>query len=219
MSDASVDAPDYFAALLKEGRLESIAATAHASQSEAALAPAKSWQRSGSNRTRRVLRTHELEAQEREMPIVHWRTLRNLWCDYCLDAPGFARFARFVDEEVSPILPGHLAYVLCVAPRRGEPLALDMRPPSNQRLFTLGLFFGVPRAATDAIARLEAVHRRALELCLELGGRPYLHGLWGGRGGLSKERLSTIYGDTYRTLHRVRDRVDPLGILSPYALN
>jgi hypothetical protein len=153
------------------------------------------------------------------MPIDYWSNCRNLWCDYCLEPVGFLQFCRFVDAKIASTLPGHLAYVMSAAPRRGPPLALDMRPPADGRLFSVGLFYSVPLHDLAGIEKAVEMQRQALEECISLGGRPYLYGFWGGRSGVSSERLANLYGDGYHMLRRSRARVDPDGILNANALN
>ena len=149
------------------------------------------------------------------MPTEHWWTCRNLWCDYCFDAAGFASFCRFVDDELRGTLREHLAYVMCVAPSRQPSLALDMRPRTDRRCFSLGLFYSVPSGDECAVANVQQIHARALEVCVDLGGRPYLHGCSGGRHGLSGEQARALYGSAYDRLAHARARVDPHGILNP----
>jgi FAD/FMN-containing dehydrogenase len=218
MEDPAQEVPDYFSALAKDGEIQSICATAHASPEAAKGALARRWH-GMSAPGQRVIPRAELEAEERAMPLEYWSGCRNSWCDYCFDAAGFRTFCELVDARLAPDLLGHLAYVMAMAPPRGAPFALDMRRASERRLFSLGLFFAVPRADTRALARVDEMHRQALEACVALGGRPYLHGIWGGRQGLSSERLAELYGDSYRSLRRTRARLDPGGILNPNALN
>ena len=153
------------------------------------------------------------------MPLEYWRSCRNLWCDYCFTGPAFAQFAAFVDSDASSSLRDHLAYVMSIAPRQAEPFALDMRPASSEQLYSIGLFYSVPREDAAGVRRATECHVRALNECMRLGGRPYLHGLWGGAGGLSRSQLAAFFGDEYERLNRVRSRVDPLGILNPFALS
>jgi cytokinin dehydrogenase len=218
MEDPAAEVPDYFSALLKDGMLESVAATAHESESEAAGALDRVWQRGASDVTRYTSTRKQYEADERDMPVQYWWGCRNIWCDYCLDAEGFSNFARFADEHLWHVLRGHLAYVMCIAPRASAPYALDMRPKQDRRFFSLGLFFSVPGQNASDVQDALLVHRRALKLCIQLGGRPYLYGCWGGRYGLEPETLAMLYGSGYERLRRVRARVDPDGVLNPNAL-
>jgi FAD/FMN-containing dehydrogenase len=218
MEDPAAEVPDYFSALAKEGRLESICATSHASLEAARAALGQRWQGMCGFEPR-IIPIQEFEAEEREMPLSYWSMCRNSWCDYCFDAVGFSKFCEFVDANLAPDLGGHLAYVMCVAPPRGAPFALDMRRASETRLFSLGLFYAVPKADAGRFVAVREMHRRALEACVGLGGRPYLHGIWGGRQGLSSEKLSELYADSYLLLRRTRDGVDPGGILNPNAIN
>jgi FAD/FMN-containing dehydrogenase len=216
MEDLTQDAPDYFSALLKQGVLESNAATAHRSEAAARAALGRCWQRGAASLRHHALSSLEFEAEERAMPTEHWWTCANLWCDYCFDAAGFASFCSFIDEELRDTLVGHLAYVMCVAPRQRQPtLALDMRPRDDRRCFSLGLFYSVPREDERAVARVQQYQARALEVCVELGGRPYLHGCWGGRDGLSGKQARALYGSGYERIARARARVDARGILNP----
>ncbi len=215
MEDPAIEVPDYFFALLKHGVLHSTAATAHVSEPAARAALGACWQRSGAELRRYAMSTLDFEAEERAMPTEHWWTCRNLWCDYCFDATGFAAFCRFVDDELRGTLREHLAYVMCVAPSRQPALALDMRPRADRRCFSLGLFYSVPSTDEGAVANVQRIHARALEVCIELGGRPYLYGVSGGRDGLSGEQARALYGSAYDRLAHARARVDPHGILNP----
>jgi len=212
------DAPDYCSALAKGDRIESLLATAHETV-EAASRGLGSRPLIGRPQLRRELITvAQFEQEERRMPLGYWGTCRNLWCDYCFEAPAFLRFAAFVDAQLRGTLFGHLAYALSIAPRQGVPLALDMRPSATRQLFSLGLFYSVPAEDAAAVAQGLSCHQRALEACVALGGRPYLHGLWAGPHGLGAEQLRRIYGHTYQRLRSVRGRVDPAGILNPLAM-
>ena len=220
MTEQGAEPPDHLAVLIKGGRIEEFRATTHAEEAEALRAATVSNNRQGAlaaaggTEVRRgVMLADEFEASEREMPLAYWRQCRNLWCDYCLTPKNFLTFAGFIDKHASA-LRNHLGYVLCTAPRHGPPLALDMRPPSNGRLLSLGLFFSVPASDRPGLALARRVHEEALDLCLALGGRPYLHGLWGGAWGMSERSLDRCYGAGYQTLRRVQAQVDPLGVLS-----
>jgi hypothetical protein len=159
------------------------------------------------------------ERDERQMPLDYWRQCRNLWCDYCFEAPAFGKFAEFLDTAVAHTLVDHLVYVMCIAPRPGAELSLDMRPRSGNRLFSLGLFYSVLIDDQAGIAMAKAMHQLSLERCLELGGRPYLYGYWGGSNGLSSQLLHATFGAGYQNLLDVRGKVDPLGLLNAGALN
>ena len=210
---------DYCAALAKQGRLESFVASCHRVEPEARwqLEGLPTWRRAVCRRA--VVSVEQFESGERAMPLEFWSSCRNLWCDYCLDARAFPSFAAFVDAELSESLRGHLGYVMSIAPRRGVPLALDMRPPSEGQLYSVGLFYSVPRDDAAGVRRAMECHALALDACVALGGRPYLYGVWGGAGGLAAAQLRSIYGSAYERLLRVRRHVDPLGLLNPSALN
>jgi len=219
LADAQRPGPDYFCVLAKHGRLESFCAASYSTREEAesrGRAAGQEWGRAG---VPRVMRARDFERDDRRMPVDAWRGCRHLWSDYCFEGEAFVRFAEFIDRTLSESLREHIAYVLCAAPRVGEPFALDMRPASRQRLFSVGLFYSVPSQSVQAIEHARAAHRRALEQCLALGGRPYLYGLWGGRGGLSSSELQSFFGPSYARLRAARQRLDPAGILNPNALN
>jgi FAD/FMN-containing dehydrogenase len=219
MGDTTSEAPHQFSALLKDGVLTSFAATAHGTAREARNALGRDWLQGAFDLTYRTSTDEAFEADERRMPLEYWWSCRNYWSDYCFDAAGFVAFVDFVDRALWEGLRGHLAYVMCVAPPRLAPLALDMRRWSDRRQFTVGLFYSVP--ATDLVASKAAQQsqRHALDRCLELGGRPYLYGCAGGCDGLNSRALSLIYGSSFERLARIRAQVDPRGILNPCALN
>jgi FAD/FMN-containing dehydrogenase len=215
---SGTDAPDYFAALWKNGVLESTFATAHFSHAEAAAALGRNWQNKGGIE-HAIVPTRSFEAVERQMPLDHFGRCRNLWCDYAFDSVGFSRFCDFVDDELARDLPSHLAYVMSLAPRAGVSLALDMRPRSDTRSFSFGLFYSVPEGDAAGVARAAEAQRRALAVCSDLGGRPYLYGFWGGVGGLSMTQLSSFFPEGYPRLLRVRAEVDPHRILNPNSIH
>jgi FAD/FMN-containing dehydrogenase len=219
MTEGAAALPDYCSALAKQGKIESFVAFCHRSDREARQRLDALPESTASGARRAAISTEQFEAEERAMPLEYWRSCRNLWCDYCFTGPAFAQFAGFVDSELSASLRGHLAYVMSIAPRRGEPFALDMRPASNQQLYSIGLFYSVPKEDAAGVARAAECHVRALDECSRLGGRPYLHGLWGGASGLSRSQLTTLFGSEYERLNLVRRRVDPLGLLNPFALS
>jgi hypothetical protein len=152
------------------------------------------------------------------MPLEYWWRCRNYWCDYCFDAPGFVAFSEFVDTALLKGLQGHLAYALCVAPTRTS-FALDLRRWRDRRQYTLGLFYSVPVGDNEASDLALQNQRRALERCLELGGRPYLYGCCGGRNGLEQVTLEQVYGAPYLQLKQLRSQFDPLGLMNPNSLN
>jgi hypothetical protein len=211
--------PDDFRVLIKQGKLECFRATRHATPEQAQRAarmPDPAGLKPGE---RRVLEARDFERGERAMPVDLWRGCRQLWSDYCFEPGGFSRFARFIDAQLAGSLHLHLAYVLCLAPRNGAPLALDLRPRSAQRSFSVGLFYSVPKEHRSAIEHARQAQQSALAECLALGGKPYLHGLWGGREGLSARELEQIFGPGYSHSRALRERFDPGGILNPHALN
>ncbi len=219
MGDLNADVPEYFSALLRVGVLESTAATAHASEPAARRALGRRLYCGGTHVQHRVQSTRAFEQEERAMPGARWWRGRNLWCDYCFDAAGFASFCGFVDDELWDGLRGHLAYALCIAPARCPPLALDLRPRTDRRLFSLGLFYSMQPDDEIGIANAERSQARALEVCVALGGRPYLHGCWGGRDGLSFERARSLFGAGHERLSAWRARLDPCAILNPHGLS
>lgn len=210
---------DYCAALAKQGTIESFVARCHRSDAEARQHLDELPTFGLATAQRAVIPTERFEVSERAMPLERWRSCRNLWCDYCFDAEAFLRFAAFVDATLGTSIREHLAYVMSIAPRRGVPLALDMRPSSDRHVYSIGLFYSVPGDDAPAVRRARECHVLALDACIALGGRPYLYGLWGGAGGLAAAQLKAIYGSTYERLSRVRRRVDPLAILNRWALN
>jgi FAD/FMN-containing dehydrogenase len=211
--------PDDFRVLVKRGKLECFRATRHATREEAEQAARRRDDSWASGAERGVLEACAFERDERAMPLDAWQGCRHLWSDYCFEPDAFVRFASWVDAQLAGSLTMHLAYVLCLAPRSGEPLALDLRPRSSRRSFSVGLFFSVAREDREAIERARSAHASALSECLALGGKPYLHGLWGGREGLLASELDRIFGAGYRRARAVRERLDPSGILNPHALN
>jgi FAD/FMN-containing dehydrogenase len=218
-AEASACVPDDFRVLVKRGTLECFCATRHATRQAAewaAAGPVQEWSRGAA---RRVLEAGDFELGERTMPLAAWQGCRHLWSDYCFEPDAFVQFAAFVDAELTDSLAQHLAYVSCLAPRAREPFVLDLRQRSPQRSFSVGLFYSVPSHDVEAIERARKAHERALTECLCLGGKPYLHGLWGGRNGLSSGELARIFGPGYGRSREVRERLDPGGILNPYALN
>jgi FAD/FMN-containing dehydrogenase len=218
LADAEAPGPDYFCALAKDGLIESFGATCHALGRDAEQTP--SWQSScpWHAAERRILHVDDFERDHRNMPLELWRGCRHVWSDYCFEWPAFSHFAQFVDSELGHTLRGHLAYVLCSAPRTGPAHALDMRPAARSRLFSLGLFYSVPAADRLGIEQAVRAHASALDACRTLGGRPYVYGVWGGRAGLDRPELERFFGRGYAQLRAIRARVDPFGILNPNAL-
>jgi FAD/FMN-containing dehydrogenase len=224
ISEDAANPPDYCSALAKQGKIESFVAVCHRSEREArqqldALPESRLPESRASHARRAAISVERFEAEERAMPVEYWRSCRNLWCDYCFTGPAFAQFAAFVDSDLSSSIRGHLAYVMSIAPRRGEPFALDMRPAANEQSYSIGLFYSVPRDDSAGVRRATECHVRALSECMRLGGRPYLHGLWGGARGLSRSQLTALFGSPYERLNQVRSLVDPLGLLNPLALS
>jgi FAD/FMN-containing dehydrogenase len=219
LADAALPGPDYFCTLIKEGIIQTFCASSHASRREAMQDP--SWLARSPWQAARVQTLHagEFDGSDRHMPLERWHGCRHVWADYCFEWSGFARFAQFIDAELGENLREHIAYVICSAPRTGRSPSLDMRPSACGRLFSLGLFFSVPADDAPAIARVIQAHRRALAACIELGGRPYVYGVWGGREGLDRQHLERIFGGGYAMLRGLRGSVDPFGILNPTALN
>lgn len=213
----STTLPDCFSVLGKGGTIESTLAGMHVSDSRARGALAASRVDGQSGADTGVVAASEFESEEREMPLEYWKTCRNLWCDYFTDAAGFAQFAEFLDQRRRH-LDEHLVYVMSLAPRCGDPLSLDPRPPCKSLLFSVGLFLSVSLDDTAGIDRARGIHREALSLCVEGGGRPYLHGQWGGREGLAPSELSRVFGSSFETLMAERHRADPDGLLNPNAM-
>ncbi len=211
----STDVPDMFCALLKQGTLGAVFGSLHETLTAARQATRR---RAPQRHKHQAMPTWAFEAEERDMPA-WWEEGRNVWCDYCFAGPEFREFARFVDSELRATLEGHLGYVLCSKPKGPVQFALDIRPLGSKRCFTLGLFYSLRQADMEGLARARKAHALALRECLRLGGRPYLHGLWGGEQGLSGGQLQRFFGEGYARLRAERSHVDPQGILNRAALN
>lgn len=208
--------PDLFCAIGRGSELEVM--VANAGSPSRRDAPAAEPFGLGATETHCRERTlADFQAEEREMPP-HWSGRRHLWADYCLDVGGFRQFARFVDEELKRQLQEHMGYVLAIS-NPGRSYALDPRPHGCRMAFSVGLFFSVDASDTGALASARAAHAAALDVCSSLGGRPYLHGVWGGRSGLSGRAVRATFTDGADALGKLRRRLDPDNLLNRHALN
>lgn len=134
-----------------------------------------------------------------------------IWTDYVVDLSQAQQFASFVTRRIVSD-PSYARYF-------GRTLLLVVRQPEEKQYFPFepvtpamsglavgfGLYFRVPKTDAQGLSDIQALQRRCLEQCLEMGGRPYLAG-W---HELTEEVKHAIYGSSYQTLQRLRRELDP----------
>ena len=114
-----------------------------------------------------------------------------VWADYKVPVSAFGTFARRIQALERSSDFEHLAvrYVLASAAGRSHG---TLAPTDQGEGFYagMGLYFMVPERAPGGVERARRGQRRALDLCLELGGRPYLYGY----APLTDDEWQQLYG-------------------------
>jgi hypothetical protein len=135
-----------------------------------------------------------------------------IWADYILDYPSALRFAAFLDQEHHKMGALQAIYLLAVKrPATSQPFPLLPAPPGDL-LVSFGLYailspWRIPRLL-QTLDHLQA----ALDLCLSLGGRPYLHGFteW------DEAKQAACYGPAFHRLQELRQQLHA-PLLNPHA--
>lgn len=148
---------------------------------------------------------------------------RKVWADYLLDYPQFCEFMAEIERRVRGGHPGHRylpsVYVLVIripspaSAHEGFIAASALSPTGGATgacRFGCGLYHMVPENdAAGVAAAIEACEELTLR-CIELGGRPYLHGV----ASMSESTRRQVYGDDYEALLRLRRQHDPDGLFN-----
>ena len=127
-----------------------------------------------------------------------------IWTDYVLPPDRFGEFIDAVDASrrlppLSSSLKG--MYVLLIRRPPGFTRFAFVPAAHDPVVLGLGVYTKVDQRAANAIVRTRQALRSLLELCCELGGRPYLYGT----NSLDDALLSQLYGsdlDQLATLRR-----------------
>ena len=144
-----------------------------------------------------------------------------VWADYLLDFDDFRALVEEVERRVHNRHPGHRhlasVYVLAVRtePMSGErrsivaPLSPTAGGKATHR-FGCGLYHMVPHGDQKGLASALAACDELTALCIELGGRPYLHGSI----RMSHSLRRRVYGADYDRLLVLRAKLDPDGLFN-----
>jgi FAD/FMN-containing dehydrogenase len=144
-----------------------------------------------------------------------------VWGDYVMDYSGFREFMAEVWTKVAARAPGfhHLPWVYLLilrAPstgvgRNGASVFSPTVGATGTHRFGCGFYNMVPkdqpRAAKETFQACLEMSRR----CIELGGRPYLHGV----ASLPEAVRRRLYGESYNRLRALRNTLDPDGLFNP----
>jgi FAD/FMN-containing dehydrogenase len=162
------------------------------------------------------------DAAEIDRWVASFPRTHKVWADYLLDYEAFVTFVTELEQRVLDRHPGHVhlpsVYVLAIRTpevgRAGGVAASALSPltgATGRFRFGCGLYHMVPeqdRAALDAA--IDAC-RELTARCVELGGRPYLHGV----PPITEQVAATAYGADYAAFWALRRRLDPDGLLNP----
>lgn len=124
-----------------------------------------------------------------------FRQHRKIWCDYFFDAAGLAAFESFLAPlRAADAFAGCLQNIYLLAVRRLPRRAAMPLEASGSIVgpvaFGIGLYCMVAPRRIDRVAAVERAMSRCLEMCVRLGGRPYLYG----SHRLSAAMSETLYG-------------------------
>jgi len=148
---------------------------------------------------------------------------RKVWADYLLDYPQVCEFMATVERRTKGGHPGHRylpsAYLLMIripsitsAPHgfvAGSALSPTAGATGAYR-FGCGLYHMVPKNDAAGVAASIEACEELVARCIELGGRPYLHGV----ASMSESVRRRVYGDDYESLLRLRRQYDPAGVFN-----
>ncbi|WIG96760.1 FAD-binding protein [Myxococcus sp. SDU36] len=157
--------------------------------------------------------------EQRERWVGEFPGWKRLWSDYAFEWSAFCSFMEFFQQELqsgegSEYLA--VAYLLTIRPPDDKfSFAFEPVPPSPPKLlYTVGLYYMVPRDRPAAEAQVARQLSKALERCITLGGRPYLHGAH----AISGDQARSLYGGAMDELAELKRRCDPKGVLrnSPF---
>jgi FAD/FMN-containing dehydrogenase len=148
---------------------------------------------------------------------------RKVWADYLLDYPQFCDFMAEIERRARGGHPGYRylpsVYVLVIripspaSAGHGFVGASALSPTagtSSAYRFGCGLYHMVPENDTAGLAAAIAACEERVLRCIELGGRPYLHGV----ASMSDSVRRQVYGDDYESLLRLRREYDPSGLFN-----
>jgi FAD/FMN-containing dehydrogenase len=147
---------------------------------------------------------------------------RKVWADYLLDFPQFCVFMTEIERRLKGGHPGHRylpsVYVLAVripasSGAGGFAGASALAPTAGAAgpyRFGCGLYHMVPEDDEGSLAAAVAACEELVRRCIDLGGRPYLHGV----ATMSEEVRHQVYGEDYRSLLRARRQHDRDGLFN-----
>ncbi|MGY3204786.1 FAD-binding protein [Streptomyces sp. TE5632] len=146
------------------------------------------------------------EVDQHLSPLLQGETHANLWADYVLDEAGLERFAATLEGLISePPLTETLISLYFLVVRRPEPaIPFVFAPVLDAPVqYGIGVFASAASSDSRAVSETRQVQRQLLEICAEVGGRPYLYGAH----TLDEELLQTFYGaPALRGLEELRVR-------------
>jgi FAD/FMN-containing dehydrogenase len=117
-----------------------------------------------------------------------------VWADFKLPIASFATFARRTARLAERGQFRHLAIRYVLACRAGPPLGTLAPTDAAAGFYAgMGFYFMVPPGLAGAADAARAAVRMCLDVCLDLGGRPYLYGCCPWRPG----EADALYGASF----------------------
>ncbi|WP_104818632.1 hypothetical protein [Kitasatospora sp. MMS16-BH015] len=126
-------------------------------------------------------------------PLLGTDTHANLWADYVLDEAGLPAFTAALEKLIAePGLAQSLVSLYFLVVQRPGPAApFALAPVLDAPVqYGIGVFASAPVADEELVSATRRAQRRLLEVCAEVGGRPYLYGAH----ALDRELLHAFYG-------------------------
>lgn len=165
----------------------------------------------------KILDYEQFIHQQRATWVNRYPKHRRVWCDYLFEYEGFYRFMNYIHEtwnKQQDLKDLAVIYVLMVRRRSGTftlPFASSHLPGGERVLYAVGMYYMVPNQNPFRVLQATQGHRRWLEKCIELGGRPYRYG-WCNLSDMEKRQ---IYGESFDNAIALKKRWDPDHLLNP----
>ncbi|MEO8678879.1 MAG: FAD-binding oxidoreductase [Vicinamibacterales bacterium] len=163
------------------------------------------------------------EADDVDRWLAQFSGTRKVWADYLLDYLQFCEFMTEIERRARSGHEGHRylpsVYVLAIripspaSAAKGFVAASALSPSAGATgayRFGCGLYHMVPENDAAGVAATIAACEDLVNRCIELGGRPYLHGV----ASMSEFTRRQVYGDDYERLLQLRRQHDPDGLFN-----
>lgn len=162
------------------------------------------------------------DARDVDAWLSQFTRTRKVWADYVLEFENFRTFLEEIRQKVDSGHPGYKylpsIYVLMI--RRPSSAAANgmadtgiLAPTAGAPgtySFGCGLYHMVPESDPTSLEAAIGECEALTDRCIELGGRPYLHGV----STMAHTVRRKLYGASYDRLQALRTELDPEGLFN-----